>query len=84
MLWQGVHMNLDQQRLCIELQHLDWARQLNEEVIQDIATSATLMDFQAGRPGASKVICCHLGSFDAFQEADIGCSGPQILDHGLR
>jgi predicted acylesterase/phospholipase RssA/CRP-like cAMP-binding protein len=42
-------MNLDQQRLCIELQHLDWARQLKEEVIQEIAASAKLMEFQAGQ-----------------------------------
>jgi CRP-like cAMP-binding protein len=42
-------MNLDQQRLCIELQHLDWAHQLKEEVIQDIAASATLVEFQAGQ-----------------------------------
>ena len=42
-------MNLDQQRLCIELQRLDWARQLKEEVIRDIATSAELTEFQAGQ-----------------------------------
>ena len=42
-------MNLDQQRLCIELKRLDWARELDEEVIQDIATSAKLMEFQAGQ-----------------------------------
>jgi CRP-like cAMP-binding protein len=42
-------MNLDQQRLCIELRRLDWARQLQEEVIQDIAASAKLMEFQAGQ-----------------------------------
>jgi predicted acylesterase/phospholipase RssA/CRP-like cAMP-binding protein len=42
-------MNLDQRRLCIELQHLDWARQLKEEVIQDIGASAKLMEFQAGQ-----------------------------------
>jgi predicted acylesterase/phospholipase RssA/CRP-like cAMP-binding protein len=42
-------MNLDQQRLCIELQHLDWARQLKEEVIEDIAASAKLMEFKAGQ-----------------------------------
>lgn len=42
-------MNLDQQRLAIELQHLDWARQLGKEVIQDIATSAKLMEFKAGQ-----------------------------------
>jgi predicted acylesterase/phospholipase RssA/CRP-like cAMP-binding protein len=42
-------MNLDQQRLCIELQRLDWARQLKEEVIQDIAASAELTELQAGK-----------------------------------
>jgi predicted acylesterase/phospholipase RssA/CRP-like cAMP-binding protein len=42
-------MNLDQQRLCIELQHLDWAHQLKEEVIEDIAASAKLMEFKAGQ-----------------------------------
>jgi hypothetical protein len=42
-------MNLDQQRLCIDLQRLDWARQLKEEVIQDIAASAELMELQAGQ-----------------------------------
>jgi predicted acylesterase/phospholipase RssA len=42
-------MNLDQQRLCVELQHLDWARQLKEEVIEDVAASAELIVFQAGQ-----------------------------------
>jgi predicted acylesterase/phospholipase RssA/CRP-like cAMP-binding protein len=42
-------MNLDQQRLRIELQRLDWARELKEEVIQDIAASAELIEFQAGQ-----------------------------------
>jgi predicted acylesterase/phospholipase RssA/CRP-like cAMP-binding protein len=42
-------VNLDQQRLCIELKRLDWARQLKEEVIQDIAASAELTEFQAGQ-----------------------------------
>jgi CRP-like cAMP-binding protein len=42
-------MNLDQHRLCIELQRLDWARELEEEVIRDIAASAKLMEFQAGQ-----------------------------------
>jgi hypothetical protein len=42
-------MNLDQQRLCINLQRLDWARQLKEEVIHDIAASAELTEFQAGQ-----------------------------------
>ncbi len=41
-------MTLDQNRLCIELQRLDWARQLKEEVIEDIASSAELRQFQSG------------------------------------
>src|SRR5262249_7927405 len=45
----GIPMNLDQQRLCIELQHLDLARELTEDVIQDIAASAQLRVFQAGQ-----------------------------------
>jgi predicted acylesterase/phospholipase RssA/CRP-like cAMP-binding protein len=42
-------MNLDQQRLSIELQRLDWARQLKEEVIQELVASARLIEFQAGQ-----------------------------------
>jgi predicted acylesterase/phospholipase RssA/CRP-like cAMP-binding protein len=42
-------MNLDPHRLRIELQHLNWARQLKEEVIQDIVASARLIEFQAGQ-----------------------------------
>jgi predicted acylesterase/phospholipase RssA/CRP-like cAMP-binding protein len=42
-------MTPNPQRLCIELQRLDWARQLKEEVIQDIAASAELMEFRAGQ-----------------------------------
>lgn len=42
-------MNLDEQRLCIELQRLDWARQLTEEMIRDIASSATMAKFQSGQ-----------------------------------
>ena len=42
-------MNLGQHRLCIELQRLDWARELREEIIQEIATSAELKEFQSGR-----------------------------------
>jgi predicted acylesterase/phospholipase RssA/CRP-like cAMP-binding protein len=42
-------MNLDQQRLCIELQRLDWAHQLKEEVIQDITASAEPAELQAGQ-----------------------------------
>jgi predicted acylesterase/phospholipase RssA/CRP-like cAMP-binding protein len=41
-------MDLDPHRLRIELQRLDWARQLKEEVIEDIAASASLMEFLAG------------------------------------
>jgi CRP-like cAMP-binding protein len=47
-LSRGIPMNLDQQRLCIELQHLDWARQLQAEVIQDIA-AAQLTELPAGQ-----------------------------------
>jgi NTE family protein len=42
-------MDLDQHRLCIELRRLDWARELEEEAIQDIAASAGLTEFQAGQ-----------------------------------
>jgi NTE family protein len=42
-------MNLDKDRLCIELQRLDWARQLTDEVIRDIAACAQLTHFQAGQ-----------------------------------
>jgi hypothetical protein len=42
-------MNLDPHRLRIELHHLDWARQLKGEVIEDIAASAKLMEFNAGQ-----------------------------------
>jgi predicted acylesterase/phospholipase RssA/CRP-like cAMP-binding protein len=41
-------MNLDQSRLYIELQRLDWAHPLKEEIIQDIAASAELTELQAG------------------------------------
>ncbi len=42
-------MNLDQHRLCVELQRLNWARELTEEVIRDIVASAKFMEFQAGQ-----------------------------------
>jgi predicted acylesterase/phospholipase RssA/CRP-like cAMP-binding protein len=42
-------MNLDPHRVRIELQRLDWARQLKEEVIEDIAASAKLMELKAGQ-----------------------------------
>jgi predicted acylesterase/phospholipase RssA/CRP-like cAMP-binding protein len=46
---QRYPMNLDQQRLCIELQHLDWARQLKEAVLEKIAASSTLIGVPAGQ-----------------------------------
>src|SRR5262245_58613372 len=42
-------MDLERHRLSVELQRLDWARQLNEEVIDDIAGSAEWMEFPAGQ-----------------------------------
>jgi predicted acylesterase/phospholipase RssA/CRP-like cAMP-binding protein len=42
-------MNLDPYRVRIELRHLDWARQLDEEAIEDLAASAKLMEFKAGQ-----------------------------------
>ncbi|HVX61447.1 MAG TPA: cyclic nucleotide-binding and patatin-like phospholipase domain-containing protein [Pirellulales bacterium] len=42
-------MNLDQQRLCIELQRLEWADQLDEQVIREIAQAARLTEFQPGQ-----------------------------------
>jgi predicted acylesterase/phospholipase RssA/CRP-like cAMP-binding protein len=44
-----MRMNLDSHQLYIELQHLDWARQLTEEIIDDIAASGNLKEFQAGQ-----------------------------------
>jgi NTE family protein len=42
-------MDLVQQRLCVELQRLNWARELNEEVIEDIVESAQFMEIRAGQ-----------------------------------
>ena len=42
-------MNLDQHRLYVELQRLNWARELKEEVIRDIVASARSMELQAGQ-----------------------------------
>lgn len=42
-------MTLDPHRLGIELQRLNWARDLPEEVIQDIVASAGVMECQAGQ-----------------------------------
>ncbi len=42
-------MNVDQQRLCVELQRFDWARKLPGEVIQDIAASGEFVEFQPGQ-----------------------------------
>ena len=39
----------DQERLCAELRRLDWARQLPEEVIREIASTAELVQYQAGQ-----------------------------------
>lgn len=41
-------MALDQHRLGIELQRLTWARDLSEEVIQDIVATAGFMEYQTG------------------------------------
>lgn len=43
-----VDMIQDQGRLCIELRRLEWAHQLKDDVIQDIASSAELMQFETG------------------------------------
>jgi predicted acylesterase/phospholipase RssA/CRP-like cAMP-binding protein len=42
-------MNLDPQRLRIELHRLDWAGQLREEIIEEIAASAELVEFKPGQ-----------------------------------
>ncbi|EMI19778.1 Patatin domain protein [Rhodopirellula maiorica SM1] len=41
-------MTLDRHRLCVELQRLDWARQLSQEVIEDIAAEAETSQFATG------------------------------------
>jgi predicted acylesterase/phospholipase RssA/CRP-like cAMP-binding protein len=41
-------MNIDQPRLCIELRRLSWARELAEEVIEEIAASAQFEEFAPG------------------------------------
>lgn len=42
-------MELDQQRIGIELKRLEWANQLDEQVIQDIAASGELMELPVGQ-----------------------------------
>jgi predicted acylesterase/phospholipase RssA/CRP-like cAMP-binding protein len=42
-------MNLDPQRVRIDLQHLDWARQLDEEIVHDIADAAEAKRFEPGQ-----------------------------------
>jgi CRP-like cAMP-binding protein len=42
-------MQLDQHRLCVELQRLAWAHDLKEEVVEDIVASASLAEYQAGQ-----------------------------------
>lgn len=39
----------DQDRLCVELRRLEWARHLKDEVIQGIASSAEFVEFQGGQ-----------------------------------
>jgi predicted acylesterase/phospholipase RssA/CRP-like cAMP-binding protein len=41
-------MTFDQHWLGIELLRLDWARELSDEVIQDIVATAGIMEYQAG------------------------------------
>jgi len=49
-------MNLDQQRLCIELQHVDWARELKEEVIGPSTSRCRLpLPLAAISPGSNTV-----------------------------
>ena len=38
----------DRDRLCIELGRQEWARQLKDEAVHDIAAAAELTEFQAG------------------------------------
>lgn len=45
----GLAMNQDEDRLYIGIQHLDWARHLKEEVIQDLAACVNPMEFAAGQ-----------------------------------
>src|SRR5262249_4965756 len=47
--FEGVPMSYDPHRLRIELQHLEWARPLKDEVIEDIAASARLREFPVGQ-----------------------------------
>lgn len=42
-------MNIDHDRLCVEIQRLDWGRELADEVIHDIARAADLMEFETGQ-----------------------------------
>jgi NTE family protein len=42
-------MNIDPNRLCIEIRRLDWGRDLDEEVVREIANSANLTEFQTGQ-----------------------------------
>jgi NTE family protein len=52
-------MSLDYDRLCVELHRLDWARELDENVVDEIAASAELLEFEPGQvviPLASEVV----------------------------
>jgi NTE family protein len=45
----GHPMYLDQHRLRLELSRLDWAQKLQQEIVQEIADAAQLMEFPAGQ-----------------------------------
>lgn len=42
-------MTFDRNRLCIELQRLDWGHELKDEVIREIVDSAELAQYEAGQ-----------------------------------
>jgi len=42
-------MDLDRHRLCVELRRLEWAEQLDERVIEEIAEAARWMEFVPGQ-----------------------------------
>jgi NTE family protein len=42
-------MHADKDRLCVELRRLEWAKELPEEIVQDIADSSQVMEYQAGQ-----------------------------------
>jgi predicted acylesterase/phospholipase RssA/CRP-like cAMP-binding protein len=42
-------MDLDENRLCIELKRLDWAHELNDEIIRDIAAAGDVVQYETGQ-----------------------------------